>query len=271
MVSKERKAGTAAVGKADIRISVVMPTYQGEVYLRRQLDTILSQLSEKDELVISDDGSVDGTLSLLQEYQDSDNRIRLFQGPGQGIKKNVEHLLKNARGRYIFLADQDDIWLDGKVEKVLRAFEQQKASVVIHDARVFAGEKESGIQMESFFAFRNAGAGVVKNMIKNSYIGCCMAFRRELLSMILPIPAQIEMHDQWIGVLGDYYAGKSYFLREALLLYRRHGANNSAMDHYGVLRMVRNRVVFLCCFVRRILQNRQKKEKNSVKFKKNDS
>lgn len=271
VVKKEEKSESAAVRNANIRISVVMPTYNGEVYLRRQLDSILGQLTDKDELVISDDGSTDGTLALLQEYRESDSRICLLKGPEQGIKKNVEHLLKSARGRYIFLADQDDIWVDGKVKKVLRAFESQKAAVVIHDARVFAGENETGIQMESFFAFRNAGAGVVKNIIKNSYIGCCMAFRRELLSAILPIPAQIEMHDQWIGILGDYYMGKSYFLPDALLLYRRHGANNSAMEHYGLVRMARNRVVFLCFFLARILQNRQKKEKNSVKFKKNDS
>ena len=255
MVRKEEKSKSAALENANIRISVVMPTYNGEVYLRRQLDSILGQLTDKDELVISDDGSTDGTLALLQEYRESDSRIRLLKGPGHGIKKNVEHALRHTKGDYIFL----------------RAFERQKAAVVIHDARVFAGENETGIQMESFFAFRNAGAGVVKNIIKNSYIGCCMAFRRELLSAILPIPARIEMHDQWIGILGDYYMGKSYFLPDALLLYRRHGANNSAMEHYGLVRMVRNRVVFLCFFIARILQNRQKKEKNSVKFKKNDS
>lgn len=260
-----------SVRDMEIRISVVMPTYNGERYLRRQLDSILGQLAGQDELVVSDDGSVDGTLSLLQEYRDMDSRIRLLEGPRQGIKKNVEHMLRHARGRYIFLADQDDIWLEGKVESVLRAFGQQGASVVIHDARVFLGDDEADIRMDSFFAFRNAGAGVGKNIIKNSYIGCCMAFRRELLSAILPIPARIEMHDQWIGILGDYYAGKSYFLREALLLYRRHGDNNSAMEHYGIARMLRNRVVFLCCFWGRILQNRQKKGKNSVKFKKNDS
>lgn len=256
---------------SNIRISVVLPSYNGSDYLRKQLDSILMQLTERDELVISDDGSSDGTLAIAEEYQAKDERICLLSGPGQGIKKNVAYALKQTRGQYIFLADQDDIWLPGKVDRVMDAFSQQKASVVIHDARVFTGEDSDNIQMESFFAFRGAGPGVVKNIVKNSYIGCCMAFRRELLAVVLPIPNQIEMHDQWIGVLGDYFAGKSCFLREPFLLYRRHGANNSAMEHYSVGRMLRNRVVFVWYFCRRILQNRQKKGGNTVKFKKNAS
>lgn len=255
----------------NIRISVVLPSYNGGSYLKQQLDSILEQLTKIDELVISDDGSSDETLAIAEEYQAKDQRIRLLSGPRQGIKKNVAYALKHTRGQYIFLADQDDIWLPGKVDKVMDAFFQQKAFVVIHDARVFTGENSDNIQLESFFAFRDAGPGVMKNIVKNSYIGCCMAFRRELLALVLPIPNQIEMHDQWIGVLGDYFAGKSCFLREPLLLYRRHGANNSAMEHYSVGRMLRNRVVFVWYFCRRILQNRQKKGGNTVRFKKNAS
>lgn len=246
--------GVEAVVTGDIRISVALVSYNGADYLQQQLESILGQLGDDDELLVSDDGSSDGTVSLIEEYQRRDSRVRLLAGPGQGIKKNVEHVLSQTRGKYIFLADQDDIWLAGKVERVLWAFEQQGAAVIVHDAKVFAGGDSSDICMESFYAFRNSGAGIIKNIVKNSYIGCCMAFRRELLEEILPIPAQIEMHDQWIGILGDYYAGKSYFLPEPLLLYRRHGDNNSSMEHYGFLRMLRNRIVFVCCLCRRLLR-----------------
>lgn len=267
MVTREEAALSQ---EADIRISVIMPTYNGETYIKQQLDSILEQLDENDELLISDDGSGDGTSAVLRAYRDRDKRIHLLKGPKKGIKKNVEHALRHARGTYIFLADQDDIWLEGKVERVLQAFEQQEASVVIHDAGVFAGEDDTDIRMESFFSFRGSGAGALKNIVKNSYIGCCMAFRRRLLEVILPIPAQIEMHDQWIGVLGDFYAGKSFFLPEVLLLYRRHDANNSSMEHYGIGRMIKNRVVFLWFFLGRILHNCRKSKRNSLKFKKND-
>lgn len=236
-----------------IHISVAMVTFNGEKYIREQMDSILSQLQEGDELVVSDDGSTDGTLQILWEYQQKDPRVRPIQGPKQGIKKNVEHVLKNTRGNYIFLADQDDIWLPGKVEKVMQAFAEHHVMVVVHDAKVFEGEDPEQIVMESFFAFRNSGPGVVKNMMKNSYIGCCMAFQRKLKEVIFPIPDKIEMHDQWIGILGDYTDGKSYFLPEPLLLYRRHGENNSGMKHYGIGKMLRNRMVFFGYFFKKLL------------------
>ncbi len=252
----------------NIRVSVAMVTYNGGVYLRQQMDSILEQLGENDELVISDDGSRDETISILREYQKKNSKVRVIKGLRQGVKRNVEHAIKNTRGSYIFLADQDDIWLPGKVEQVLQAFERQRAAVVIHDARVFANGNTSDILMESFFAFRSAKPGIWKNIVKNSYIGCCMAFRRELLEVILPIPEQIEMHDQWIGVLGDYYAGKSCFLPKPLLLYRRHEKNQSAMTHYSFGKMLRNRLVFLAHFSRRVLYHHRKRKDIFVKMKK---
>ncbi len=247
-----------------IRISVAMVTYNGAAYLRAQIGSILSQLQEGDELVVSDDGSVDGTVGILKEYQQSDQRVRLLEGPGRGLKKNVEHAIAHTRGEYIFLADQDDIWMPDKVRRVMEAFAGEgpggaagspagRPYVVIHDAKVFEGDNPGDIWMDSFLAFRSGGPGVVKNMVKNSYIGCCMAFRRELIGWILPIPDSIEMHDQWIGILGDYKFGKSCFLWEPLLLYRRHNANNSRMEHYGIGRMLRNRVQLLWHFLVRIL------------------
>lgn len=233
-------------------ISVAMVTYNGEKYIREQLDSILPQLAETDEVIISDDGSTDGTLGILKAYQEKDSRIQIVQGPQAGIKKNVEHALMQCKGEIVFLADQDDIWNFDKVEQVLKVMEQEKAILVIHDAQVFQ-ENPAQIVMESFFQFRNAGAGVWKNILKNSYIGCCMAFRRELLEQVLPIPASIEMHDQWIGILSDFYYGKSVFLQKPLLLYRRHGENNSAMKHYGIGKMLRNRVVFILRFIGRII------------------
>lgn len=236
------------------RVSVAVTTYQGEQFLREQLKSILQQLTKEDEVVISDDGSTDGTIALIQEVQKAYPHIsvRLLEGPRQGIKKNVENVLSQSKGQFIFLADQDDIWMSHKVEKVLQCFREQKVSLVIHDAVVFSEDIHVPL-MESFFSFRQAKAGVVKNIWKNSYIGCCMAFRRELLKRALPIPGDIEMHDQWLGVLNDIYFKDSYFYREPLLFYRRHGENNSAMSHYGVGRMVRNRLLFLWRLLGRLL------------------
>ena len=136
----------------------------------------------------------------------------------------------------------------------MQIFEEKQCSLVMHDA-VVVNENHTEEIMPSFFGYRGSKTGAFANLVKNSYMGCCMAFKSELKEWILPIPDEIQMHDQWIGILNDKCYKDSYFLREPLLLYRRHGDNNSGMKHYGVFRMIRNRVVFCWRFLQRILKH----------------
>lgn len=233
------------------RISVAMATYNGAAFLKEQIDSIIGQLTAEDEIVISDDGSTDDTLQILHAYEGGEVSVRIIDGPRSGIKKNVENALAHCMGSYIFLADQDDIWFPEKVNSVMECFSDEKVNLVIHDAVVFTDDPGKPF-MNSFFAFRKAKAGIFKNIWRNSYIGCCMAFRSDLLKNVLPIPAQIEMHDQWIGILNDFYYKKAYFLRKPLLYYRRHGENNSAMAPYSTGKRLKNRLTFIGHFLRRI-------------------
>lgn len=221
------------------KISVVMATYNGEKYIREQIDSILINLNNGDELIISDDGSTDETLNIIKKYIENDNRIKLINGPKMGVKQNFANAIKNATGKYIFLSDQDDIWEKDKVEKVMKAFKKEKCTLVIHDAKIVNQDLED--MQESFFEYRNSGKGIIKNVWKNTYIGCCMAFDIKIKERILPIPNNIEMHDQWIGLINEKY-GKSYFLNEQLIKYRRHQSNVSKLEHYGVWKMITNRV-----------------------------
>lgn len=227
--------------KRNYTISVAMATYNGEKYIKEQLDSILHQLGKNDELVISDDGSTDGTLSILASY--SDSRIKIFKGPGLGVKQNFANAIEKCNGRYIFLADQDDIWIDDKVNKILRVFEKEKCSCVIHDAIVF-NSNNGEIITDSFYKLRKSKNGVIKNIWKNSYIGCCMAFDSKMKNKILPIPNDIEMHDQWIGLLNDKY-GKNIFIDDKLLKYRRHNDNVSSLSHHKLSKMIRNRIIII--------------------------
>ena len=93
-------------------VSVCMATYNGEKYIREQIDSILPQLSDSDELVISDDGSSDSTIDIIQGY--NDRRIRLYHNTRHGVTWNFENALRQSRGDVIFLADQDDVWKPGK-------------------------------------------------------------------------------------------------------------------------------------------------------------
>lgn len=235
------------------RISVAMVTYQGEKYIKEQLDSILSCLGEEDEVVISDDGSKDGTREILKAYQIQDERIQVINGPRKGVKANVENALRACKGKYIFLADQDDIWMPDKVERVMAELEKPEVGLVVHDAVVMDGTCEN-VVLASFYSLKGSGAGVLKNIWRNTYIGCCMAFKRELLEKALPIPHYIEMHDQWLGVLNDKFGYGTEFIPEKLLKYRRHGNNASGMSHYGVPRMIKNRVCFVWAFLMRLLK-----------------
>ena len=206
--------------------SVLVVTYNGETYIREQIDSILKNIGLGDELVVSDDGSLDTTREILKSYQEQDARIRVMEGPGEGVIANVEAGLRACRGDYIFLADQDDVWMPDKVEKVMEVFRRKKAMVVVHDARVTDVTCKETL-MPSFFVYRHSGRGAIKNIIKNTYMGCCMAFRKEVLDAVLPIPKDVTMHDQWIGVKCDLKYHRTVFLKEPLILYRRHEKNVS--------------------------------------------
>lgn len=226
----------------EIRVSVAMATYNGEKYLKEQIDSILNNLSSNDELVISDDFSNDNTRNILNEYSKRDGRIKLLDGPKQGVKQNFANAIKNCTGKYIFLSDQDDIWESDKVKKVLNCFKKQECTLVVHDAIVI--DENLTVIMPSFFNYRKSGKGIIKNIWKNTYIGCCMAFDSQIKEKVLPIPNNIEMHDQWIGIMNEIYC-KSFFLNDKLIKYRRHSDNVSSMKHYCIGKMVKNRIILI--------------------------
>ena len=178
-------------------ISVCIATHNGEKYIKEQLDSILCQLSTEDEVVISDDGSTDKTIDVILSLRDS--RIQLYQyhQTAKGkvshyyVCKNFENALKQAKGDYIFLADQDDFWMPNKVEKCLAALKTYTLALK-----------------------------------RGKYYGCTIAFRKELLKWILPFPSELILHDQWIGCMAEL-TGNVYYEREPLMKYRWHGNNTS--------------------------------------------
>ena len=224
-------------------ISVAMASYNGAEYIRPQLDSILENLGEQDEVVISDDGSSDGTVSIIRSYMERDPRIRFLEGPKEGIIANFELAIRKCKGDYIFLSDQDDIWFPEKVKKVIDAF-NKGATLVMHDAKVY-NEDLTSVIMPSFFEYRGCRSGAFANIVKNRYIGCCMAFRRSLVSHMLPIPRNIQMHDQWIGLVADLRKEQVTLLHEPLLKYRRHAGTGSDFSHNTLPVMVKNRLVLL--------------------------
>lgn len=203
-------------------ISVCLASYNGERFLREQIDSILVQLTEDDELVVSDDGSTDSTLEILKSFNDP--RIKILHNRGNhGVNGNFENAIMNAKGDYIFLSDQDDVWLPGKVGQCLNAL--TKYDCVIHDAIVTNGDLT--VISESFFSERKSGGGFWKNLYKNTYVGCCMAFRRDMLKYVLPYPKDLPIFQEgWVAMLSEIN-GKVAFIDFKGILFRRHSSNTS--------------------------------------------
>ena len=120
---------------------------------------------------------------------------------------------------------------------------------IVHDCIVFDSSNDDVIY-DSFYKYRNSGSGIIKNIWKNTYIGCCMTIDARMKNTILPIPNDIEMHDQWIGLLCEK-EGKSLFINDKLINYRRHNDNVTNMKHYSVWRMIKNRVRIMIKLIRR--------------------
>jgi glycosyltransferase involved in cell wall biosynthesis len=198
-------------------ISVCLAARDGARHIRAQVESILAS-PRVNELLISDDGSTDGTQEVLQAMRDP--RLRLLSGPRRGVIRNFEFLLGQAAGEYIFLSDQDDVWDGRKVETMVAAL--RDADLAVSDCAVV--DEKLRVVVPSFFAARHSGPGVLKNLWRNTYLGCCMAFRRRVLEYVLPIPPSVPMHDWWIGLMADL-KGRVCFVEEVLVMYRRHGAN----------------------------------------------
>ncbi len=204
-------------------ISVCIATYNGAKYIKRQLESILSQLSDEDEIIVSDDGSTDATLQIIEGFKSP--LISIYKNQGEhGYTPNFENAITHAKGEYVFLSDQDDVWLPNKVQRCLSVLERY--DVVISDAKlVDSNEREIH---PSFFALRKPNKGFWGNLYKCGYIGCCIAFRRRILERALPFPANRKCapHDFWIVMLSSFYY-KVKVVNDKLILYRRHGDNAS--------------------------------------------
>lgn len=232
-------------------ISVCMATYNGEVYIKQQIESILIQLGDSDELIVSDDGSKDKTLDIVRSFESS--KIKILQGPQQGLVKNFENAINAAKSDYIVLCDQDDIWLENKLDVFKLAFESG-ADLIVSDCYVV--DANAKIINESFFSLRNSKPGLLSNLMKNSFLGCCMAFRASLIFKILPFPKNIPMHDWWIGLIVSVY-GNVVFINQPLICYRRHGNNASPTGEsssFSLITQAVHRLILCFYLIRRYLK-----------------
>lgn len=204
-------------------ISVCIATYNGEKYIKEQLFSILEQLGKDDEIIISDDCSTDNTIGIIEKL--SDSRIKLFFNKEKGYTSNFENALKQVNGDIVFISDQDDIWNPNKVRVCLE--ELKSVDLVVSDCQLINSTNE--IISDSYFELRSVKKSSWGNLIKFSYLGCCLAFRSEILKKALPFPSnrQFCTHDNWLFLVGSFLF-KHKVLDDKLIYYRRHDGNVSS-------------------------------------------
>jgi glycosyltransferase involved in cell wall biosynthesis len=211
-------------------ISVVMATYNGEPFLRKQLDSILSQTLPAKEIIIVDDCSSDGTIALLQEYASTNSSIKIISNETNiGYIRNFEKGMLLSNGSFVALSDQDDIWVPEKLEKLYANIGDHL--IIYSNSELI---DENGLSMHKKMSD-------IKNQI--GYDNCLMytigawapghtfLFKKELVDLCIPFPSLVT-HDFWLGFVATCYSPIKY-LPDTLVLYRQHtfnaiGANTHA-------------------------------------------
>jgi glycosyltransferase involved in cell wall biosynthesis len=232
-----------------------MATYNGEKYLEEQVKSILPQLDSDDELVVSDDGSTDNTIKILESF--NDKRIKIFYHDKKSVKipfylsstsadkfylaaRNFENALAKAKGDYIFLSDQDDIWLPNKIEKMLLYLNEDR--LVISDAWIVNSNMKKTDRLSKYRIYK-------RGFFKNIYIrsgapqGCVCAFTKNIKKFILPIPKNVLTHDFWLSLIAELKFN-SIYISEPLILHRRHDStvSNTKKSHHSFLYIIKYRV-----------------------------
>lgn len=206
-------------------ISVCLAAYNGSRWITQQLESILPQLGPADEVIVVDDASSDKTVETVSAL--GDDRIAVHRNPtNSGVNASFERALSLARGDIIFLSDQDDLWHPRKVARVLEVFDTSpETTLVLSDARVV--DAAGAVIRPSYFGDRGPFIpGVLPNILKSKFLGCAIAFRRSIRDRSLPFPAEIPGHDMWIGIVNELF-GRTCFIEDPLIDYRRHGSNAS--------------------------------------------
>lgn len=212
------------------KVDILLATYNGENYIREQIDSILNQTHKEFRLLISDDGSTDKTRTILEEYKNKDSRIEIFfQENNLGVVKNFEFLLKKVEAKYYMFSDQDDIWKESKIEKSLNKIEEG-FDLVYSDLEVV--DENLNVTYESYWKLKGIYNKVKKYnnfealYLNNFITGCTMISKKELINSFMPLPntSKFVLHDYWISLIISQN-GKITYIEEPLIKYRQHKNN----------------------------------------------
>lgn len=228
-----------------------MATWNGAMYVEEQLYSILEQLRPDDEIVVVDDASSDDTVGIVSAIPDP--RIHLtIRNENHGYVRTFEQALGLASGEYLFLADQDDVWIPGRVDAMVNALVNHQ--VVVSNLSSLGGPNRipGPFLIKDWRVWSRDSSHPIRNVVKllaglQCYWGCAMAMRRDALEYLLPFPEFLtETHDQWIGLCGNL-AHSIGHLDTRTIWRRTHGDNLTPTQPRGLVPALRSRVILLRC------------------------
>lgn len=206
-----------------MKISIALATFNGSSYLAEQLASFADQTLLPSELIVSDDGSSDDTLRVLERFcGDAPFPVFFCQNEhNHGYGSNFNAALLNTSGDLVFLSDQDDVWFPEKIERMVALAESDSDSLLFMNDAALTDADLIDTGLTKLGQIQSAGFS------ESSFVmGCCILVRRELLDLCLPIPAECKAHDNWIVGIADGL-GRKRIHPEVLQYYRRHGDNES--------------------------------------------
>ncbi|HHU73173.1 MAG TPA: glycosyltransferase family 2 protein [Clostridiales bacterium] len=236
------------------KVSIVMATYNGEKYLREQLESILASSYEDIEIFVFDDGSKDETIDILRDYESRlPNKIHLKQNEKNlGVTKNFLQGLCATSSDYIMFCDQDDVWKPDKIEATLKRMLQLEKKTgkdlplaVFTDATVT--DHKLKVISSSFFKSGHLDpkkTDLAHLLMENKLIGCTIMVNAALRKLLKehPLPEEARFHDWWVALIGAAFGGISY-LNQQTLYYRQHGGNLVGNRNY--IDYIKNRIFSL--------------------------
>lgn len=221
------------------RVSVAVCTYNGEKYVAEQLTSILNQSRPADEIVICDDASTDDTVAIVERLtRTAGPAVKIYRHEvNRGYRANFEDALRRTTGDIIFFSDQDDIWMEHKIEHVLDHFHRHRDALLVYtDGFVFDDETGERKLLSEWYGplFRDelaAEEALIHANQTHNLKGCLMAFRAELKQFALPFGPGWG-HDRWLTLIG-YALSAASCVSEPLILHRRHQDTTTYRDFFG--------------------------------------
>lgn len=215
-----------------------MATYNGSAHIGEQLDSLIGQRYTNWELVVHDDGSSDDTVAILKTYAARDHRIKVLDDgvTGLGAARNYLHLLQQVDGELFMFCDQDDVWMNEKVERMVATIVAYTGPMAVYsNSYLYVGgnvlaQKSTTIHPSS----------IRDTLFFNSGIqGCSLIFNRDLKKLLFPFPEIIAMHDHLVTMAAVSF-GTMVYLDETLMYYRQHELNVSGNQPLGYVQKIRS-------------------------------